>query len=518
MLFNSLEFLVVFLPITTFGFWVCRRCGDVRWVILWLFACSLVFYGAWEPSYVLLILGSIAFNYAAAMRIARTRSRWTLGMAIAVNVAVLGYFKYANFILLTYSTVSGTDFHPVAIILPLGISFVTFIQIAFLVDVYNDRTDDLGLPKYALFVSYFPHLIAGPIIHHKEVMSQFTNERIRSVSQSDVVVGLSFIVIGLFKKVIMADTLTGYASLGFRLAADGQPISFFDAWGAVLAFTFQIYFDFSGYSDIAIGLSRLFGIRLPINFNSPYKSGSIIEFWRRWHITLSRFLRDYVYIPLGGNRGGGFRRYLNLLAVMLIGGLWHGASWLFVVWGGLHGVYLVVNHAFRYVMQWPTIVRSGLPRILVPASSLLAFPAVVFAWVFFRANTWGGAMVMLHAMRGANGVLLPERFQAFLGPFRDTVMQLFHMHTGDLVTFHSLRAILWVAMSALFVLLLPNSQQLLARFKPALDQISVPDNMLYRTLTWRPSPGSAVVTALVAIVVLLKIYIGTPGEFIYFQF
>ena len=217
-----------------------------------------MFYGAWEPSYVFLILGSIAFNYAAALRIAQTRSRWILGLAIACNVAVLGYFKYTNFVLLTYSVVFGGTFHPVAILLPLGISFVSFIQIAFLVDVYNQRTDDLGLAKYALFVSYFPHLIAGPIIHHKEVMSQFTDERLREVSQSDVVIGLSLIVIGLFKKVVMADTLADYAAPGFRLAAVGQPISFFDAWGAALAFTFQIYFDFSGYSDIAIGLSRLF--------------------------------------------------------------------------------------------------------------------------------------------------------------------------------------------------------------------------------------------------------------------
>ena len=346
-------------------------------------------------------------------------------MAIAVNIAFLAYFKYTNFILLTYSTVSRADFRPAAILLPLGISFITFIQIAFLVDVYRRRTDDLGLAKYALFVSYFPHLIAGPIIHHKEVMSQFTNERIRGVSQADVAIGISLIVIGLFKKVVMADTLAGHAALGFRLAGEGQPISFFDAWGASLAFTFQIYFDFSGYSDIAIGLSRLFGIKLPINFNSPYKAGSIIEFWRRWHITLSRFLRDYLYIPLGGNRGGVFRRYLNLFLVMLIGGLWHGASWLFVVWGGLHGIYLIINHAFRHVMQLPGIVRSGLPRILVPLSSLLVFPAVVFAWVFFRAPTWDGAMVMLRAMAGSNGILLPERFQSILGPFRETIMMCF---------------------------------------------------------------------------------------------
>ena len=515
MLFNSLEFLLLFLPITALGFWILRRYGDVRWIILWLLACSLVFYGAWEPIYILLILASTAFNYAAAMLLMRRRSKWILGLAIAANVVLLGYYKYTNFLLLTFSTLTGSALHPVSILLPLGISFVTFIQIAFLVDVYNRRTDDLGLPKYALFVCYFPHLIAGPIIHHKEVMSQFTNERIRSVSPADVAIGLSMIAIGLFKKVIMADTLAEHANLAFRLASEAQPISFFDAWGGALAFTFQIYFDFSGYSDIAIGLSRLFGIKLPINFNSPYKAGSIIEFWRRWHITLSRFLRDYLYIPLGGNRGGKVRRYANLLIVMLIGGLWHGASWLFVIWGALHGVYLIVNHGFRHIMQAPAVVRAGLDKILVPLSSLLVFPAVVFAWVFFRANTWDGAMVMLHAMRGLNGIVVPERFQ-FFGPFREFAMR--HVVTGNLITYQSLHNIAWLVAAALFVFVLPNTQELLAKFKPALDKIEVPDNVVNRVLTWRPTTGTAILTAAVTLFALFKIYAGAPGEFIYFQF
>jgi alginate O-acetyltransferase complex protein AlgI len=517
MLFNSLSFLLVFLPIVSVGFLICRRFGNIGWVFVWLFLCSSVFYGTWEPKYNVLLFGSIAFNYCAALWIARTRSRIVLGLAITGNLVVLAYFKYTNFIVQTFSNLLGIEFHPVAIALPLGISFITFIQIAFLVDVYRKRNDDLGLAKYALFVAYFPHLIAGPIIHHKEVMSQFTNERLKSVSSSDVVAGIAFIVCGLFKKVVIADAMAGYAALAFRLAGQDQPISFFDAWGATLAFTYQIYFDFSGYSDIAIGLSRLFGVRLPVNFDSPYKSTSIIEFWRRWHITLSRFLRDYLYIPLGGNRSGILRRYFNLMVVMFLGGLWHGASWLFVVWGGLHGLYLIINHAFRFLKRRLEI-DSGFFAGALRLCSLLVFPAVIVSWVFFRAESWSGAEVMLRAMVGHNGILLPERYQALLGPLSSPIMQIFHMKTGALVTFESFKATLSLVIVTMFVFLLPNSQQLLAPFDSGFPRPVGDTTFLERVLAFRPTPASAVVAAGVGLIVLMTIYSGVPSEFIYFQF
>src|SRR5665213_1633261 len=403
MLFNSLSFLLIFLPIVSAGFLIVRRYGNIQWVFVWLFVCSSVFYGAWEPKYIILLFGSIAGNYCAALLIAKNKSRIILGVAIAGDLATLGYFKYANFFARTFSDLSGLEFHPVAILLPLGISFITFIQIAFLVDVYRDRTDDLGFPKYALFVAYFPHLIAGPIIHHKEVMSQFTNERLTSISSSAVVVGIAFILCGLFKKVVIADTMSGYASLGFHLAARQQPISLFDAWGAALAFTFQIYFDFSGYSDIAIGLSRLFGIKLPYNFDSPYKSLSIIDFWRRWHMTLSRFLRDYLYIPLGGNRNGVLRRHAKLLITMVLGGLWHGAGWTFVVWGALHGAFLIINHGWRAARRVLGIAENAAGIVGRLAAWALTFLAVVVAWVFFRAPDLRTAFDMLSGMAGLHG-------------------------------------------------------------------------------------------------------------------
>jgi len=515
MLFNSLSFLFVFLPVVCAGFLICRRFGNIQWVFIWLFLCSLAFYGAWEPKYIVLLLGSIAFNYCAALWLAQNKSKGALGLAIAGNLAVLAYFKYTNFIVSTFSYLMGLEFHPVVITLPLGISFVSFIQIAFLVDVFRSRNDDLGLPKYALFVAYFPHLIAGPIIHHKEVMSQFTNQRLKSISSSDVVVGIAFIVCGLFKKVVIADAMSDCSALGFRLAAQSQPISFFDAWGAALAFTYQIYFDFSGYSDIAIGLSRLFGIQLPFNFDSPYKSTSIIDFWRRWHMTLSRFLRDYLYIPLGGNRGGVARRYLNLMVVMLLGGLWHGASWLFVVWGGLHGLYLIINHGFQFLMRRFGIASGGGAWRLLP---LLVFPAVVVSWVFFRAESWAGAVTMLRAMVGFNGILLPEKYQALLGPLNGPIMQIFHLKTGNLVTFESFRATLSLVLVTLFVFVLPNSQQLLTPLEQRASAADGTTPLLQRVLAFRPTPVSAVVAACVALIALMTIYSGVPSEFIYFQF
>jgi alginate O-acetyltransferase complex protein AlgI len=517
MLFNSLSFLLIFLPIVSAGFLIVRRFGSIQWVFVWLFICSSVFYGVWAPKYIILLFGSIAGNYCAALLIMRSKSRFILGVAIAGNLATLGYFKYANFFAKTFSDLSGIEFHPVAILLPLGISFITFIQIAFLVDVYRDRTDDLGFPKYALFVAYFPHLIAGPIIHHKEVMSQFTNERLKSIASFEVVIGMAFILCGLFKKVVIADTMSSYAGLGFHLAALQQPISLFDAWGAALAFTFQIYFDFSGYSDIAIGLSRLFGIKLPFNFDSPYKSLSIIDFWRRWHMTLSRFLRDYLYIPLGGNRGGILRRYFNLMVVMLLGGLWHGASWLFVIWGGLHGLYLIVNHAFRYLKhRWR--IDSGPLSGFCNSLSILVFPAVVVSWVFFRAESWIGATVMLHAMVGKYGIVLPENYQALLGPFAEPIMHTLHMRTGGLVTFEDFGPTLWMIAVTMFVFLLPNSQQILAAPDLGSDRWWNDKGFLGRVVTFRPTPISAVLAAGVGIFVLATIYAGVPSEFIYFQF
>jgi len=401
MLFNSFEFVLAFLPAAFAGFfWLARY--SHRLAGLWLAAASLLFYGWWNPKLVLLLLCSIAFNYALGYAIGHARRAATgkllLVVAVAANLACLGYFKYTNFFIASVNAAIGTDWGLASIALPLGISFFTFTQIAFLVDVHRRLAKEYNFIHYILFVTYFPHLIAGPVLHHKQMMPQFALAATYRTSAANVAGGLLIFAIGLAKKTLLADSFSEYAKPIFDAANQGAELGMVAAWTGALAYTLQIYFDFSGYSDMAIGLSRLFGVTIPLNFNSPYKAHNIIEFWRRWHMTLSIFLRDYLYISLGGNRQGALRRYFNLMITMLLGGLWHGANWTFFVWGGLHGIYLVVNHAWHGVRRsigFPVTVPS-LPGHLV--GTAITFLMVVVAWVFFRADTFGSAMRMLQAM------------------------------------------------------------------------------------------------------------------------
>src|SRR5579862_8983174 len=394
MLFSSYTFLFQFLPAVALAFAAARR-HSPRAGILVLAGASLFFYGAWKPIYLLLLLASIGANFSLGLLMEDPSRRRTIGMlGVALNLAALCYFKYANFILDSVNALTGAPLPFVDIVLPLGISFFTFQQIAYLVDVMRGAKVERDIVSYALFVSFFPHLIAGPLVHHAEMIPQFKRGR---TGRSAVLAarGLAIFAAGLFKKVVIADNLAQFVSPVFAHLDGGGGVSTSWAWLATLSYTLQIYFDFSGYSDMAIGLALLFGIRLPVNFRSPYKAVSIIEFWRSWHITLSRFLRDYLYIPLGGNRLGIARRYLNLMLTMLLGGLWHGAGWTFLIWGGLHGLYLVVNHQWRdHKRQWP---EGAVGRA---AAWGLTFIAVVIAWVFFRARTLAGAGAMLASLTG----------------------------------------------------------------------------------------------------------------------
>src|SRR5579863_7957836 len=346
MLFSSYTFLFQFLPAVALAF-AAARLHSPRAGILVLVGASLFFYGAWRPVYLLLLIASIGANFSLGLLMEDGSRRRAVGMlGVSLNLALLCYFKYANFILDSVTALTGAPLPFVNIVLPLGISFFTFQQIAYLVDVMRGAKVERDVVSYTLFVSFFPHLIAGPLVHHAEMIPQFKRAR---TSRSAVLAarGLAIFVSGLFKKVVIADNLAQFVSPVFLQADTGGGVTTPWAWLATSAYTFQIYFDFSGYSDMAIGLALLFGIRLPVNFRSPYKATSIVEFWRRWHITLSRFLRDYLYIPLGGNRLGEQRRYLNLMVTMLLGGLWHGAGWNFLIWGGLHGLYLCVNHLWQ---------------------------------------------------------------------------------------------------------------------------------------------------------------------------
>ena len=350
MLFNSYEFIFLFLPVT---FLVFMRLGarHRRWAAGWLAVASLGFYAWWNPAFLPLLLASIACNYLVGLRLARpVIAAWSrktvLALSITANLGLLAYFKYANFLLDNLNLVIGTDYR-LDLVLPLGISFFTFTQIAFLVDAYQGKAKEYHPVDYCLFVTFFPHLIAGPVLHHQEMMPQFARAETYRPNPENIAVGIAIFSIGLVKKVLIADAMAAHATPVFEAAEQGATLSFFTAWEGALAYTFQLYFDFSGYSDMAIGLARLFGITLPANFDSPYRAVNIIDFWRRWHMTLSRFLRDYLYIRLGGNRKGPVRRYMNLFVTMLLGGLWHGAGWTYVVWGGLHGCYLIANHFCR---------------------------------------------------------------------------------------------------------------------------------------------------------------------------
>ncbi len=331
MLFNSLVFIFCYLPLTLGGFFILGRRSPLA-AAAWLALASLFFYGWWNPVYVGLLAASMVFNYALGVRIVRG-ARGLLTFAIVSNLALLAYYKYANFFVDNLNAAAGTGISLGTIILPLGISFFTFTQIAFLVDAYQGKAREYSFVHYCLFVTYFPHLIAGPILHHAEMMPQFAQRQTYRPDYDKLAAGVTLFVLGLTKKVLIADEVGGYVAPFFDAARSGAALTFLEAWCGALAYTFQLYFDFSGYSDMAVGLSLMFGVRLPINFHSPYKAVNIIEFWRRWHMTLSRFLRDYLYVPLGGSRKGPARRYINLLLTMLLGGLWHGAGWTFVLWG-----------------------------------------------------------------------------------------------------------------------------------------------------------------------------------------
>ena len=509
MLFNSYAFIFAFLPVSLLGFyWLGQRAGT-RAALGWLVACSLFFYGWWNPAYLALLIGSIALNFALGSQLARRAglpgNRALLIGGITVNLALIGYYKYAGFLVFNLNAAAGTSFDAGQILLPLAISFFTFQQITYLVDSYAGRTREYDWLGYALFVTFFPQLIAGPIVHHAEMMPQFARRALAHPRGINLAIGLTIFAFGLFKKAVLADGIAPYADTVFAAAERGEPLDAIRAWGGALAYTFQLYFDFSGYSDMAIGVARMFGIVLPQNFNSPYKARDIIDFWRRWHMTLSRFLRDYVYIPLGGNRRGAVRRHGNLLTTMLLGGLWHGAGWNFVIWGGLHGAFLIVNHGWSRLAS-----HIGLPR-LGWGGAVVTFLAVVVAWVFFRAPTLDGALVMVHAMSGGNGVALPAAVAYRVGALAPALQALgVQFPAGGGGEFIGTWG--WILALGLAAFLLPNTQELLHRYRPVLERSGRTQGRCY----WRPAPLWGAYTALLFGMGILAL--PQVSAFLYFQF
>lgn len=459
MLFNSYEFIFFFLPITFFVyFWLNKKrltYASKAWMVL----ASLFFYSWWNIIYLPLILASILFNFTMGTSISLTESaerkkritrKALLSFGVVSNILLLGYFKYMDFFIANTNTALGINLNLMHIILPLGISFFTFTQIAYLVDAYRDEVKEMDYLNYTLFVTFFPHLLAGPILHHKEMMPQFDALKNKVINYKNISDGLFLFSIGLFKKVIIADTFAQWANAGF---ASTEVLNLFEAWATSLSYTFQLYFDFSGYTDMALGVALMFNIRLPINFNSPYKALNIQDFWRRWHITLSRFLRDYIYIPLGGNRNGEVRTYSNLFSVFLIGGLWHGASWMFIIWGALHGIAITLHRAWQ---------QMGL-KMNTLLAWFITFNFINITWIFFRAKDWAQAKKILVAMFGGE-MIIPHKYidkfpilnENFIGG------EVFaNIHGKEQTTF-------WIIAAFIVVLLFKNSTTYIAQFKPSV--------------------------------------------------
>lgn len=502
MVFSSLEFMYLFMPPVLFGYLVLRHWGWEKGIIWWLTIASLVFYTWWTPVYLPLLLGSVLVNYGFHRILRKSPDRFLLIVGIVFNLSLIAVFKYADFIIGNANFLTGTDFPMLHLVLPLAISFFTFQQISFLIDTYKGDITDCDFARYMLFVVFFPQLIAGPIVMQKETIPQFRLAVFKNKQVLNLAVGSTLFAIGLFKKIVLADGIAPYANNVFTLAETTSGVPFEAAWIGALAYTFQLYFDFSGYCDMALGLARLFGIRLPVNFNSPYKATSISDFWRRWHITLSHFLRDYLYIPLGGNRSGPIRRYANLMATMLLGGLWHGASWTFVFWGGLHGAYLAINHG------WSALSDKGYVPYLLPRpaalmlSRSLTLLAVIVAWVFFRAESFDGASNILAGMTGLSTVYEPKLWGTFA--------------SGTLP--------IWAAMTGLaaIVFLLPNSIELTENYNPVLGLkklIAQRKTDGFLPIRWKPSPQWSLGISILFGIALVQTYrLAEMTEFIYFNF
>jgi|SRR5579875_364280 len=506
MLFNSPLFLLVFLPLTLICFFAAGRWRGSEDAIGVLLIASLIFYAAAGLFNLGLFLTSMIVNFILGALIVRFyRRRWYLAtLGVVLNLSFIGFFKYSGLLVGTADHMLGTAWKVPSVALPIGISFYTFQKIAYLLDAYKDGQAESRFRRYALFVAFFPQLIAGPIVHPREVLPQFGRRNIGRFRIDDFAIGLVFLLFGLFKKTFLADGSAVFATPIFDGVYTGHLPTVFEAWGGVLAYTFQIYFDFSGYSDMAVGLARMFGIRLPFNFNSPYKAANLVDFWRCWHMTLSRFLRDYVYIPLGGNRKGKVRRYINLMLTMLIGGLWHGANWTFVVWGGLHGLGLIVNHLWRAVRGDRPPAR-GLTRL---ACKIATFGFVVIAWTFFRAVSFSGARAMFRGMVGLYG-LLPTSPVPVTGWAADAV-KFFAGSGAHAVETGMLIEILWLLGLLLIALTLPNTQEfILGAGRRPLARLS-----------WRPSPAWAACLG-IGFGTALTYYIAVQNhvsEFIYFRF
>ncbi|MDR3537304.1 MAG: MBOAT family O-acyltransferase [Acetobacteraceae bacterium] len=534
MLFNSVTFLFGFLPIALGGYFATARFGR-RVASVWLVAASLVFYGWLNPAFVPLLAASTGFNFCTARLLAATRSRpavqrWVLRAGVAVNLGALVYYKYLGWLVGLGDSWGLLHTSVPAIVLPLGISFFTFTQIGYLMDVRDGTTEDRSLLNYAVFVTFFPHLIAGPILHNRDIMPQFADPATCRFLARNLGIGLSIFILGLLKKTLLADpTAVGVAEAFAR--PDTLPL--FAAWHAVLCYSLQLYFDFSGYSDMAIGLARMFNVRFPLNFNSPYKAQSVIDYWQRWHMTLTRYLTQYVYTPLAlwvmrrrlarrlkvnhaaQTTTGGFAAMIALPVFVTIGlaGIWHGSGAQFLVFGLLHAAYLTTNRAWR--LHHPPVARLGGRSVLWRVT--LTYLCVLVGAVFFRAPSVPAALSMLGGMAGRHGIgpalpvlaWVPGHLPGAAWLQALGMIQVTDRHT----TVQAGRDVLWLVALYAIIWGAPNTQQIFIRFAPALEAV---EPGLPAWLRWQPSPIWAVAFGCLGMLGLLAL--GGTGEFLYFQF
>jgi D-alanyl-lipoteichoic acid acyltransferase DltB (MBOAT superfamily) len=490
MLFNSYEFLYAFFPAVLCLFYILANLANSNYRRHLIIAASLIFYSSWDIWNLPVILVSMTVNYGISLKMRDAKDepdffseKFWLVLGIIFNLSLLGYYKYFNFLIGIFNSLFGASFHRLDIVLPLGISFFTFQQIIYLCDLRRRVTAPANPIDYAVCVSFFPHLIAGPIIKYRKILPQLSSPIQFKVHTSYLAAGLGFLTIGLLKKVLLADNLAPIADDVFKQALHHGPMSMIGAWAGAMAYTLQIYFDFSGYSDMAVGLGLCFGIELPVNFNSPYKSRSIIDFWRCWHITLSQFLRDYLYIPLGGNRNGKPRHYLNLLITMFLGGLWHGAGWTFIFWGILHGGALCLNHWWHGLRQGKMTGEHFLTTLLARAAT---FAFLLFTWVVFRADNLSNAFHIWRAMISSS---------------------------QDLSFSWPLSTALWLALCLGIALFPPNTQEIMNHFRSRFELYSPSD---FKTPRYMASAkwGLAMGLAFFGVSILIS----QATKFLYFDF
>ena len=532
MLFNSIDFIFIFLPFLLLAYWACRKIiGDVSSILV-LAIGSIIFYGWWNLKSLPILLASIFLNFAIGVFFQKARKKdWQKGdkrlrktvlvVGVAANLLTLGYFKYANFFAADLLRLDLTRFDTGSVVLPLAISFFTFQQIAYLVDSYRGLIERTKVLHYLLFVTFFPQLIAGPIVHYKEMMPQFLKIGEESPILKNLVIALPIFGIGLFKKVVIADSLNRFNTPIYSAALSAEPLTFLDGWAGAFGYTFEIYFDFSAYTDMAVALALMFGIKLPINFFSPYKSSSIIDFWRTWHISLSRFLRDYLYIPLGGSTHGGVQTSINLMITMLLGGLWHGAGFNFLWWGALHGLALLLNHRWRVIFADRSFLTFN-SQISKVVSWTLTFLFIVVSWVLFRCETIDSAIWMYSAMLGFNGITLPAELVRFLPNFFSSLSWL-EIAPGYSFGQRLNGYLLPLCVLCLVIVTLsPNIYQLFPNLGEKANVYRLTEPRLLRVmekLIFQPNLLWALITTVfLSAGLFVLLYRGRIQEFIYWQF